>query len=103
MNHAQEAEKHIKWAHEWQEDEGATDATAIATPLLAQVHATLALAEQQRIANLIALAELADRRFSNYAGLAGPLGTIFNHPPEPSGNMLIKPEIAAALKIGDQA
>ena len=53
IDHAAAARRHIEWAHEWREDEGATDATTIA--LLAQVHATLALVEQQRIANRIAL------------------------------------------------
>lgn len=60
MNHAQEAKKHIEWTKEWQEREGSTDATGLATALLAQTHATLELAEQQRIANLIALLEHAE-------------------------------------------
>ena len=54
IDHAAAARRHIEWA--WREDEGATDATTIA--LLAQVHATLALVEQQRIANRIALSSL---------------------------------------------
>jgi hypothetical protein len=41
--------------HEWQSCEGDTDATNIAAILDAQVEATLALAYEQRTANLIAL------------------------------------------------
>lgn len=57
IDHAAAARRHVEWAHEWQGDEGSTDATNIATVLLAQTHATLALVEQQRIANLIALTQ----------------------------------------------
>jgi hypothetical protein len=41
--------------HEWQSEEGSTDATNIAVALDAQTEATLALAYEQRTANLIAL------------------------------------------------
>lgn len=41
--------------HEWQGEEGSTDATNLAAILDAQVEATLALAYEQRTANLIAL------------------------------------------------
>lgn len=41
--------------HEWQSYEGSTDATNIAEALDAQTEATLALAHEQRTANLIAL------------------------------------------------
>lgn len=41
--------------HEWQSREGDTDATQIAAIIDAQVEATLALAYEQRTANLIAL------------------------------------------------
>jgi len=40
--------------HEWQAEEGSTDATNIAAALDAQTEATLALAYEQRTANLIA-------------------------------------------------
>jgi len=40
--------------HEWQSEEGLTDATNIAAALDAQTEATLALAYEQRTANLIA-------------------------------------------------
>lgn len=41
--------------HEWQSEEGLTDATNIAAILDAQVEATLALAYEQRTANLLML------------------------------------------------
>ncbi|UYL88378.1 hypothetical protein SEA_EVEPICKLES_91 [Arthrobacter phage EvePickles] len=41
--------------HEWQAEEGSTDATNLAAALDAQTEATLALAYEQRTANLIAL------------------------------------------------
>jgi len=40
--------------HEWQADEGSTDATNIAAAIDAQTEATLALAYEQRTANLMA-------------------------------------------------
>lgn len=52
IDHAAEAEKHREYA----ESPGPGDPTLATNWLLsAQVHATLALVEQQRIANLIAL------------------------------------------------
>ena len=55
IDHGQEARKHIGWAHDWQEREGDTEATGIATALIAQAEATLhqadatlALVEQLR-------------------------------------------------------
>jgi hypothetical protein len=41
--------------HEWQSEEGSTEATNIAAALDAQTEATLALVYEQRTANLIAL------------------------------------------------
>ena len=35
IDHGQEARKHIGWAHDWQEREGDTEATGIATALQA--------------------------------------------------------------------
>ncbi len=54
IDHAAEARKRIVWGEEWMEREGDPDVTNPGMALHAQVHATLALAEQQRIANLIA-------------------------------------------------
>lgn len=55
IDHAAEARKLIAWGEEWMGEEGSTDATNLATALHTVTHATLALVEQQRIANLIAL------------------------------------------------
>lgn len=41
--------------HDWQEEQGETDETMISIALEAQTQATLELAAQARIANLIAL------------------------------------------------
>lgn len=54
-DHAAEARGLLRWLEKWQGEEGSTDATNIACALMAQAHATAALVEQQRIANLIAL------------------------------------------------
>ena len=52
MSHKTEAEKCLTWADEWMKDEG----EAVAHAILALVEAQEAANEQQRIANLIALA-----------------------------------------------
>lgn len=57
IDHAAEAVQHIEWAHEQQELDGDMGNVPRDNALLAQVHATLALVEQQRIANLIATGE----------------------------------------------
>jgi hypothetical protein len=54
IDHAAEAHTYIDYADEVIAD-GADSDVAIAIASVAQVHATLALVEQQRIANLIAL------------------------------------------------
>ena len=43
----------MEGVHDWQSDEGITDATLICAALDAQTQATLALAFEQRTANLI--------------------------------------------------
>lgn len=55
IDHAAVAREYIAWAHDVQENEGTTDRSVTDLALLAQAEATLALVEQQRIANLIAL------------------------------------------------
>lgn len=57
IDHAAEARKHIEWAHDQQEKEGDMGNVPRDDALLAQAEAILALVEQQRIANLIALAK----------------------------------------------
>ena len=77
------------------EREGDTDVTNTVAALHAQVHATLALAEQQRIANLIALAAMYPdgRGQSAYSALAAMS-------PDRRRTVLA-PDIAATLGIGD--
>lgn len=53
-DHAGAARARLGWVEEWQSRESDSDATQIANVLAAQVHATLALADEQRTANLIA-------------------------------------------------
>ena len=75
-------------------DEGITDASIVATAILVQVHATLALAEQQRIANLIALWSINDTSFSTAAFDAlGSVPTTWN------GRAELHPHIKEALGI----
>jgi len=56
IDHAEKARTELDFLHEWMSEEGQTDATQIASVLEAQVHATLALEEQQRLSNLISVA-----------------------------------------------
>ncbi|MFJ6429682.1 hypothetical protein [Microbacterium maritypicum] len=57
IDHAAEAQKHIDWAHEQQSMEGQFDETVQHNATLAVAEATLALVEQQRIANLLTMAQ----------------------------------------------
>ncbi len=66
IDHAEKARTELDFVHEWMAEEGQTDATQLASALEAQVHATLALVEQQRIANMqtersVLLAQAAGR------------------------------------------
>ena len=65
----------------------------------AQVHATLALVEQQRIANLIALTKFAFEQYGNYAPTGANLPALFLPPETEQGNVRLNPDIAAALGI----
>lgn len=72
---------------------------ATAYAAIAQAHATLALVEQQRIANLIALASHAAERFGNYAGEAGGLATLFEYGETPESNMRLRDDIKKGLGL----
>ena len=100
IDHAAEARTHIEWTHDWQEEEGSTDAACIATPLIAQAEATLALVEQQQIANLIALGQL--QVASGMDGTYCPVGDggAFRALYPQGENSPLAPDIAAALGIG---
>lgn len=65
-DHAANARQHIDWAHDTQAQEGTTDRSVTDLALLAVAEATLALVEQQRVANLIALSD-GERRLSGLA------------------------------------
>ena len=76
-------------------DEGITDGTIVASAILVQVHATLALVEQQRIANLIALWSVNDTSFC--AAAFDALGSV---PADWGGKAELYPHIKEALGIG---
>lgn len=57
------------------------------------------LVEQQRIANLLTVATMADERFGNYAGEASAIRTIFDFGETPESNMKLRDEIAGALGV----
>lgn len=71
----------------------------ITLALEAQVHATLALVEQQRIANLIALTDHAHQRFGNYAGEAGGMGVLFSYGETPESNIRLRADIREGLGL----
>ena len=62
IDHAANARRNIDGLHDYQAEEGMTDESMLTVAIEAQVHATLALVEQQRIANLIALASVSEPR-----------------------------------------
>lgn len=62
--HVTTAEFYQKGVHDWQGEEGQTDATHLATIIDAQTEATLALAFEQKTANMIA--------YLNGEGIAQP-------------------------------
>jgi hypothetical protein len=54
LDHIGKALRNVEGLHDYQSEEGISDESMLTVAIEAQVHATLALAEQQRIANLIA-------------------------------------------------
>lgn len=94
--------KHVKSAKKWLNDapveyrKGNNQRASLCVGI-AQVEATLALAEQQRIANLIALAE-SGRTTVNGARQA--LGALYDGSIEDgTAHMLLRSEIAQALGV----
>lgn len=97
IDHAAEAQRCIEWSRDWQLEEGCTETTGITYAILAQAEATLALVEQQRIANLIALAE-SGRTTVN--GARAALSGLYDGAVEDgSANMHIRADVAVALGI----
>lgn len=70
-DHAAVSKFRTEGVHEWQGREGETDATCIAMAIDANTEATLALAFEQRTANLIATADL--HASLGRSGLAYPI------------------------------
>lgn len=101
-DHTEEAHRHINWAHEWQEMEGDTPEANIANAHLAVAHATLALAEQQRIANLIALENQRNKKTQQQSHYYGA-DLLYDEPCTLYGNWELRPEIAAALGITEKS
>lgn len=97
IDHAAEARDSISLA---QDDALAEEATSITHAMIANAEATLALVEQQRIANLIALSQALD---GNGWQAAEPLDAIFAYrntePDDEFAGLHIRPDIAAALGI----
>ena len=96
VDHAAEARQHIEWTHDWQEREGDTSETGMATALIAQAHATLAVAEHLRIGNLLSIAH-GDTEGSTSRS-ARDMAYMRLH----NGDLpeLLAPDVAAALGIG---
>lgn len=104
IDHAAIADSRLAAALPWLSSAGRSDLGQVANILAAQGHATLALVEQQRIANLIALAGVDSRddegldllraEASDRLAQWVPTSTDDEHPE-------IHPDIAAALGIGD--
>lgn len=57
IDHAAEARRNIEGLHDYQSEQGLTDGSLLTVAIEAQVHATLALVEQQRLANVIEVAK----------------------------------------------
>lgn len=106
IDHAAEARGWLDYSANNNPD---VDHRAIHAALLAQAEATLALVEQQRIANLIALAKLAGRDEDVHEEVAaaayGALNALIRYQDVPNGHAgpdevaALRPDIAAALGI----
>lgn len=100
IDHAEKARTELDFLHEWMAEEGQTDATQLASAIEAQVHATLALVEQQRIANIIALTRIETE---NQATPTDALDALYSRE-EPTGwgqdvSLHTRPEIMKGLGL----
>lgn len=96
-NHAQEAIDWIEYSSNLNPD---VDNKASHAAQLAQVHATLALVEQQRIANLIALGVLGEHAILTEQVSEDAAVSLIEHKDHAMGGYFqLKPEIAEALGI----
>lgn len=94
IDHVAEAKAHLDEVADYPPDSAAW---AGVRTQCAQAHATLALAEQQRIANLIALAESG--RTTVNGARAALAGLYDGSAEEGSAYMALRPDIAAALGV----
>ena len=92
IDHAAIARERLHTAAPWLSSAGRSDLGQVANILAAQVSAMLALAEQQRIANLIALGILVEDEVPE----TGERGLLYR----PPDDVQSCPDIAAALGIG---
>ena len=88
-NFVKKALRNIEGLHDYQSEAGMSDESMLTVAIEAQTLATLALVEQQRIANLIALAGLE---------MNGPLRHLAIQPDGPY-SIDVKDDIAAALGL----
>lgn len=97
MNHAQEAERLLKTAlsDQYVKSPAGYDASVLVTQR-AQVHATLALAEQQRIANVFELSRIESE---NHCTPRDALNAIYDTSDPDYLETL--PEIMESLELGD--
>ena len=93
IDHAAEARQHIDWAHEEQSVEGSWEYSVRDYALIAQAEATLALVEQQRIANLVALTKNTFAAHEAREALSTFATAKFGE------QIGLRPDIAAALGI----
>lgn len=73
-DHAAVSKFRTEGLHEWQAEEGQTDATCIAVAIDANTEATLALAFEQRTANLVALYTAGPKFDSLHSQIVDRLG-----------------------------
>lgn len=90
------------------QEEGLTETTALIETINAQTHATLAVAEQLRIGNMIALAKLAGREEDAHEELAQVAYQALDQfidwkmTSDDDAMTFLAPDIAEALGIGGQ-
>ena len=95
-DHYAEARRRLRGLNEYQEAEGLNDFTILSVALEAQVHATLALAEQQRIANVIALWQDEDASGTSQEASSA---LVKRESVSEGYGLKLRPEIARALRI----
>lgn len=103
IDHAAEAREFLALARTIPSAEDETNPAAHLAILEAQAHATLALVEQQRIANLIALADARHLVLSKQVANGAALALVGHHEPSLTDWPQLTPDIAAALGIEVQS